>query len=153
MLRTCRAITSLTRLGKPDCSIVVLHHTLTGKEGLKKATGYDRASYGRGSKSLQFWTRGQINVALGSPDDDGKLVIICGKNSNGPAFDPFGIALDPVTMIYEIDPEFDFETWKNEIAGRTNSIVKPTPTAIAALVKDLPMNRKALMELARKTHI
>jgi len=73
MLKTCRTITDLARLGKPDCSIVVLHHTLTGKEGAKKATGYDRASYGRGSKSLQFWTRGQLNVAPGSAENNAKL--------------------------------------------------------------------------------
>ena len=147
MLKTCRAITDLARLGRPNCAIVVLHHTLTGKEGAKKATGYDRASYGRGSKSLQFWTRGQLNVAPGSADNNGKLVISCGKNSNGPEFEPFGVVLDPATMVYEVDPEFDLETWKDELAGKTNSLRKPTPETIATLVKDLPLSRKDLLAL------
>lgn len=147
MLKTCKTIAELARRGKADSAIVVLHHTLTGKDGAKKATGYDRASYGRGSKALHLWTRGQINVAATKSDTNDSLVISCGKNSNGPEFEPFGIKLHPVTMVYEVDPEFDLAAWQNQLKGETNSAIKPTPEAVAAFVKDLPLTRKELVNL------
>lgn len=151
MIETCKAIVDLARRGKPDCSVIVLHHTLTGKAGTKKAVGWDRASYGRGSKALQFWTRGQINIAPACADNNGKLVIACGKNSNGPEFEPFGIKLNPDTMIYEIDPAFDLESWKADLNGDAPTTPKPTPEAIAALVEALPLKRKALIPVVMET--
>ena len=147
MLRTCKALSDIARLGAPDCAVVVLHHALTGREGARKVTGYDRGSYGRGSKALNMWTRGQINVAAVSPENNDQLVIACGKNSNGPPFADFGVRLDPDTMIYEEDPEFDVRAWQAELNGEKNSVTKPTPEAVALLVKDLPLARKALKEL------
>lgn len=147
MRKTCEAISELAKLGNPDVAIIIVHHALTGKAGAQKATGFDRASFGRGSKALQFWTRGQINVAPANENDNTRLVVACGKNSNGPDFQPFGIALNPGTMTYEIDPEFELEKWKMEIGGGSSSDGKATPEGIAALVKDLPLGRKDLTAL------
>ena len=147
MLKTCKTLSDIARLGAADCAVVVLHHSLTGKAGARKATGYERGSYGRGSKALNMWTRGQINVAAVSVGNNDRLVIACGKNSNGLPFEDFGIRLDPDTMIYEEDPEFDVRAWQAELNGETNSVTKPTPEAMAMLVKDLPMARKALKDL------
>ena len=119
----------------------------TGREGARKASGYDRGSYGRGSKALNMWARGQINVATVSEENNERLVIACGKNSNGLPFADFGIRLNPDTMIYEEDPEFDVRAWQAELNGETNSVPKPAPEAVALLVKDLPLARKALKEL------
>ena len=150
MQNTIRTISNLARLGKPETSVVILHHTLTGKEGAKKATGFDRGSYGRGSKALNSWTRGQLNVAPGNPEDNSKLVISCGKNSNGPEFKPFGIVRNPATMIFDVDPEFDLETWQAGFSGEPASPkAKATPDAIAAMVKDLPLKKKALVGLVK----
>lgn len=146
MQKTIQSLTKLARLGKPDCAIVILHHTITGKEGAKKATGFDRTSYGRGSKALQLWTRGQINVAPGGPDDNSHLVISCGKNSNGPEFEPFGIFKNSVTMTFEIDEEFDHAAWIATLRGEATGKAKPTPEAIAQLVANLPLQRKELAE-------
>lgn len=151
MMGTCKMLAELGRVGKTDCAIIVLHHTLTGKAGTKKAVGWDRASCGRNSKALQFWTRGQINVAPASADNNGKLVIGCGKNSNGPEFEPFGIKLNPDTMIYEVDPEFDVEVWKADLDGDAPTTPKPTPEAIAGLVEALPLKRKALAPVVMET--
>jgi hypothetical protein len=147
MFKTCRVMADLARRGNSDCALVVLHHTLTGTAGLKKAVGYDRASYGRGSKALNLWTRGQINVAPVEADNNERLVISCGKSSNGPEFAPFGVKLNPTALVYEKDPEFDLAVWSAKLRGETHSATKPTPEAVAALVKDLPLARKALKEL------
>jgi hypothetical protein len=100
---------------------VTLHHALTGRAGEAKAIGWDRASFGRNSKVLHSWTRGQINVTPGSPDSNDVLVLSCGKCSNGKEFAPFAVRLNPATMIYERDPDFDLAAWETEINGSSKS--------------------------------
>lgn len=117
MRETCMAISKTSREGNPERAIVVLHHALTGKAGAAKATGYDRASFGRNSKVLQAWTRGQINVSAGSEDDNSTLVFSCGKTSNGKEFAPFAARLNPATMIYEVDTSFALDQWKADVSG------------------------------------
>ena len=60
----------------PKRANVVLHHATTGKAGLAKASGIDRASFGRNSKTLHSWARGQINVAPLNPDDNELLAVL-----------------------------------------------------------------------------
>jgi hypothetical protein len=145
MTRTCRRLLELTHLGNPDCAVVVLHHTLTGKKGIAKATGYDRASFGRGSKALQFRTRGQINIAPADPEKNNDLVISCGKNSNGPEFEPFGIRLNLDTMVYELNPDFDHDSWRAEVDG-SSVHRKITNEDVAAFAKELPVPKKDLVK-------
>jgi len=110
-------LTRLSRQGKPDRANVVLHHAITGRAGAAKATGYDRSSFGRNSKVLHSWTRGQVNVSPGSPDNNDQLVISCAKCSNGREFDAFAVRLTD-RMTYEIDHDFDMVAWETEMTGR-----------------------------------
>lgn len=114
MLETCRGLHKLATIGCPNRSIIILHHSLAGKAGMKKAIGMDAGSYGKGSKAFTQWLRGQLNIA--SASDDGKqLLVHCGKNSNGIPFETFGITLNPKTMVYEVDPYFDLYEWKQRV--------------------------------------
>ncbi len=146
MLGTLQDATRLCRIENPETSIIVVHHTLTGREGFKKAVGHDRASYGRGSKALHAWARGQINIAPGDPEDTRKLMIACGKNSNGREFDPFGAILNTDTMLYEIDPAFNIGIWKQQMCGVVEAKHKLTPEDVANYVREMPMSRAALVE-------
>lgn len=122
MRATCLAITQLSaagrdaREGRPPRATIVLHHALTGKAGAARATGIERSSFGRNSKLLQAWTRGQINLAPASAHDNMRLVLSCGKCSNGEEFEPFAIRLNPATMIYEAEPDFDHAAWQRQLA-------------------------------------
>lgn len=117
MRETVRAIATLTKRGNPDRCAIPVHHAITGKLGAAKATGYDRSSFGRNSKVLHSWTRGQINIAPGSPDDNSSLVVSCGKCSNGKEFQTFAIKLNLDTMIYELDDSFDLTQWQSDVTG------------------------------------
>jgi len=141
MRKVCMGLNQVSRNGNEDCSVVVVHHTLTGKEGARKAVGLDRASYGRGSKALHSWTRGQINVAPGSSTDNRMLLISCGKNSNGQEFKPFGIRLNPDTLIYELDEDFSLEQWEARLNGGAEKL---NPTAVAKIVAKGPVLKKDL---------
>lgn len=118
MFATLRAVSSLTKTGNPERVPLVLHHALTGKAGAAKAIGLDRASFSRNSKVLHAWTRGQINVSAGSPDDNNTLILSCGKCSNGREFEPFAVRLNPETFIYEPDSAFDMTAWRAEMTGK-----------------------------------
>jgi hypothetical protein len=136
MAETCRAITRLSRRGNSQRSIVVLHHALTGKTGAAKAVGWERSGFGRNSKVLQAWTRGQINLAPVNPDDNDTLVVTCGKCSNGQEFEPFAIRLNTGTMIYECAPDVDLAAWRQEVTGKK---AKPDlgPDVVCGIVKAL----------------
>jgi hypothetical protein len=116
------ATRNLTRLakvgGRTDRGLLVLHHSLTGKAGAAKATGFDRASFGRNSKVLQGWTRAQVNFAPGSAENNNVLVVASGKNNNFKEFQPYAIELDPMTMSYRVKPDFDFGLWEAAMAGK-----------------------------------
>lgn len=117
---TLLAISRLTKAGNANRCPVILHHALTGKAGAIRATGYDRASFGRNSKVLHSWTRAQINIAPGSPDSNDLLVLSCGKCSNGKEFAPLAIRLDQGTMIYEPAQDFDLSAWQADLTGRAD---------------------------------
>ena len=117
MRATLQTLSRLCRQGKPDRAIVVLHHSLTGKAGASKATGFDRASFARNSKTLHAWTRGQINLAAVDADNNDRLIVACGKCSNGKEFQTFAVRLNPGLMIYEVDPTVDLNQWERTITG------------------------------------
>ena len=150
MRKVCIAINQVARFGKPGCSVVVVHHTLTGREGARKATGWDRGSYGRGSKTLHSWTRGQINIALGSPTDPQLLVVSCGKNSNGQEFKPFGIRLNPETLIYGLEKNFNIRDWEARLNGEDE---RPTAASVAKIVANGPISKKDLASKIMKKFV
>ena len=126
MRETTRTISRLCKKENPERAIVVLHHAITGRSGAAKAIGFDRASFGRNSKVLQAWTRGQMNITPVDPDSNERLVIACGKCSNGKEFVTFAVALNPATMIYEVDQNFDIEVWQADITGKpTGPLMNP----------------------------
>ncbi|MCX6924044.1 MAG: AAA family ATPase [Verrucomicrobia bacterium] len=145
MAATLLTLSRLTRAGNPERVPLVLHHALTGKAGAARATGYDRASFGRNSKVLHSWTRGQLNVAPGSPDSNDTLVLSCGKVSNGKEFSPFAVRLNPDTMIYEPATDFDLAGWQSDVTGKRTQ----APTITPERVRELCKGSMAKKDLAR----
>jgi hypothetical protein len=143
MAETLLTLSRLTKSGNPQRCPVVLHHALTGKAGASRASGYDRSSFGRNSKVLHSWTRGQINVAPGQADSNDTLVLTCGKCSNGKEFSKFAVRLNPETMIYEPDPGFDFDAWEGDLASRRDNEPLMTPARVSELCR-LPTGKGEL---------
>jgi hypothetical protein len=120
MKATVQILTRICRKGNPDRAIVVLHHALTGKGGAAKVTGYDRASFARNSKALHAWARGQINLAAIDEDNNERLIIACGKCSNGREFPAFAVQLNTSNLVYDVDPTVDVKAWESDLAGKPN---------------------------------
>ena len=135
MKNTLQTLSRLCRRGNPQRAIVVLHHSLTGKAGAARVTGYDRASFARNSKTLHAWTRGQINLAPVDADNNDRLIVGCGKCSNGREFSTFAIRLNP-EMIYECDPSVDLSAWESAITGKSEG-PDLSPEMVAGIVAEL----------------
>jgi hypothetical protein len=121
MIATLRELSRIVRIGNPERALVLLHHALTGRSGAAKAFGLERSGFARNSKALLGWTRAQINVIPGSEENNEALVLTCGKNSNGREFSPIAVRLNPETMIYEPDPSFDIDEWRQEVGASTRN--------------------------------
>src|SRR5262249_32961448 len=116
MIATLRELSRLVRLGNPDRALILLHHALTGRAGVAKAFGLERAGFARNSKALLGWTRAQINIIPGLEDSNEVLVLTCGKNSNGKEFPPVAVQRNG-DGVYEVAEDFDIENWRQEIVG------------------------------------
>lgn len=145
MLETLHEITRLAREANPDAAIVIIHHTRTDKKAHLDAVGAGRSNYGRGSKALHGWSRGTLNIAAGSVLDSSRILIACGKNSNGPEFDPLGAVRDPDTLLYQPDPDFDLECWMLQMSDKKGGRNLATPERVAELVSDRSLSRKELV--------
>jgi hypothetical protein len=145
MESTIGALAELANCGRDGCSLIILHHSLTGVEGVKKAHGFNRTAFARDSKLLVAWVRGQINIAPANDENNTQLAVFCGKNSNGPEFETFGIKLNTETMTYDVDPTFDCLAWKGLVAGEAPSAHRPNPKNVALLLKDIQLVKKDLV--------
>jgi len=149
MSATLLTISRICKQGNVNRIPNVLHHALTGRAGAAKATGYDRASFGRNSKVLHAWTRGQINVSSGSPTNNETLVLSCGKCSNGREFETFAVSINPETRIYEPDPNFDINAWESDMSGNTRDPIM-TPDRVRELCSVAGSEKSALVSAIRE---
>lgn len=144
MANCCRKLQELTLKDNAQRALIVVHHSLTGKQGAIKAMGYDRASFGRNSKLLYAWTRAQINLAPGSPDNNDTVVVICAKNNNGKSFDPFAAKLNTQTMLYEVDHLFDLKKWQTGVHGKGGREPTAPPEKVAEILGDRELTKAEL---------
>ncbi len=143
MIATLHTLSRICRRGDPRRSLLVIHHARTGREAAASAVGFDKASFGRNSKALYGYVRGQLNVAPAVPDNS-KLIIACGKSNDGPHFQPFAVKLNE-RLVYEIDPDFDVEAWEEAMQRRTGRPVAITSEQVIDLCRDRPLSKTELV--------
>jgi hypothetical protein len=101
-----------------DAAVVVLAHARTGVKNITEVVGYDGANFGKGSKALYSCARSVFNLAPGNEEESPPVVVACAKNNDGKRPAPFGLLLDPTSMTYEHQPDFDVEAWIAELRER-----------------------------------
>src|SRR5205814_1379616 len=117
MSATCNAIKRVGRAGNVERALIVLTHARTGKAGAMQAFGIERSGFARQSKMFMTAMRAVINVAPGSEENNELLILTCGKANLGKEFPPVAVRLDPNTMIYEPEPDFDIDGWREHLKG------------------------------------
>jgi hypothetical protein len=116
---TLRELTKVCRTHSQDTAIVVLHHARTGRQNIAQAMGFDRANFALGSKALYSGCRCQLNIAPKDPEDGSGIVLVCGKANDFKPFPPVGLNLNEESMCYEVDRDFDAESWLDNVEGKT----------------------------------
>jgi AAA domain-containing protein len=124
---TLRDILRVTKRGNPKRVPLTVHHAVTGKGGVQKVTGWERASFGRNSKVLLMMARAVINIGQARPDDNTVIIIASGKCNNAPEFKPFAAEIDFDTLLYYRDDDFDMQNWQNEITRKGTGTGRTTP--------------------------
>jgi hypothetical protein len=124
---TLRDILRVTKRGNPKRVPLTVHHAVTGKAGVQKVTGWERASFGRNSKVLLMMARAVINIGQARPDDNTVIIIASGKCNNAPEFKPFAAEIDFDTLLYSRDDDFDMQNWQNEIIRKGTGTGRTTP--------------------------
>tara|TARA_R100000808_G_scaffold25089_1_gene61678 strand:- start:7046 stop:7993 length:948 start_codon:yes stop_codon:yes gene_type:complete len=133
MREVTRLISQAIRTGNPDRCALIIHHSLTGKAGAQKASGWDKASYGRNSKNLLNAVRAQWNLTQVDPDDYTQLMLAGGKNNDGALLPEIGVIFNEETGIYEYDPDFDLDEFRASLEGQNQmkAGIKMPPNVIA----------------------
>ena len=58
-----------------------------------------------------------------------------GKNNNFREFAPYAIRLDPDTMTYQIDGDFDMDAWQTEMSGSKKGMAKMGEEEVVAILE------------------
>lgn len=119
VVATLRTLRKIVRKDAPTAAGILIHHARTGAANVSQAgDNYNAGNFGRGAKALYCKVRAEIQLAPGDRDDARKLVLSCGKNSDGPKFAARGIIFDPESCSYSLDPDFDLDTWRADVNGQ-----------------------------------
>jgi len=115
MLATISEMVEIVHAWSAETAGIIIHHAAPGRESAAKADGWDRGRYARGSTALYGSVRAQINIGVGGPDVDDALIIACGKNNNGRMFSKRAVRLDEHSKRYLVDPDFDWDAYKQSM--------------------------------------
>lgn len=131
--QTLRELTKICRRYNPDSAIIIVHHGRTGRQNIAQAVGWDKGNFALGSKALYSGSRSQVNIAPADPNDHSRIVISSGKSNDTKPFDPVGLKLDDVTMLYAVDHAFDLNSWKDDVEGKHSGQSASIKDVIVAL--------------------
>ncbi|MBP6708855.1 MAG: AAA family ATPase [Candidatus Accumulibacter sp.] len=148
MVSTLRALRAIVSKSAPNAASIIVHHSRTGASNVIQAgDNFNAGNFARGAKALYSRVRCEIQLAPADKDDPNRLLLSCGKASNGPKFAPRGILFDPETMSYSIDPDFDLDDWRNNVEGKRTA----TAVSIADLVATVAGTYKPGEDVTTKT--
>jgi hypothetical protein len=133
MLAAVSNCVRLAKRGNASRTPILLHHALPGSSGAVRATGFDRANYGRDSKVLHQLCRSVINITAASDDDNNQLLISCGKCSDGREFEPFVVKRDEETLIYSVDDKANIEEVIEHLKKPNKGRSRMTPEKVREL--------------------
>ncbi len=119
MVRTLRTLRPIVRKEVPKAAALLIHHARTGSANVAQAgDNYSSGNFGRGAKALFSAMRAELQLAPGHRDNANRLVLACGKNSDGPKFPTRGLIFNPEDCSYSVDDAFNLDDWRNDVSGQ-----------------------------------
>jgi hypothetical protein len=140
--RTLKSLRKLHREFAPQAAVIIVHHARSGKANVAQAGNrFEAGSFARGSKALFGKVRCELQLAPGSSSDDGCLVLACGKSNNTESFKPRGIYFNPEDNSYSVDPNFDEQSWRDDVEGKRSGktvSIRHVVLVVSELAKNSP---------------
>ena len=137
LVATLRTLRSVHRTAAPTAAALLIHHARTGAANVAQAgDNFSSGNFGHGAKALYSSIRCELQLAPGDRDNDHKIVLACGKANNCEKFAARGIVFNPDSFSYEIDPEFNLDEWRDDVAGKRRK-QSLTVAQVVGIVADL----------------
>jgi len=139
LIATLRALRGIHHAASPTAAFIVIHHARTGSSNVAQAgDNYSAGNFGRGSKALYSRVRCELQLAPGDRDNSNLMVLACGKANNTEKFKPRGIVFDPDTFTYSVDPSFDLQAWRSDVAGKRGNKTVSVTDVVTAVESQCP---------------
>lgn len=140
VVATLRTLRQVVRKDAPTAAVILIHHARTGANNVAQAgDNFSAGNFGRGAKALYSSVRAEIQLAPGDRDNSNRLVLACGKNSDGPKFAPRGILFNPEDCSYSVNPDFDLEAWRADVSGQRSGKACSIADAVHAVRELAPV--------------
>jgi hypothetical protein len=119
LVTTLQTLRTVLRKAAPNAAGLIIHHARTGASNVAQAgDNFSAGNFGRGAKALYSSIRCELQLAPGDRDNDRKLVLACGKANNCEKFPPRGIVFNSESFSYDLDPDFNLDEWRDDVAGK-----------------------------------
>jgi len=134
MVETLRRLRTIVCKNAQTAAVLVIHHSRTGAANVAQAgSNFDAGNFARGAKALYSRVRCELQLAPADRDNPNRLVLACGKASNGPKFETRGITFDPETFTYSVDPDFSLDAWRDDVANKRRESAVSIADAVEAV--------------------
>jgi hypothetical protein len=144
MLDVARDFGRIVRKDQPKGVPMIIHHAKPGRNAAAGATGFDRGAFAE-TQSAPGWTRAQINLVPYNENNNDKLVVASAKCSNAQEFEPFVIALDKKTMLYECTAD-QLEEFEERVKTGGSQKKFSTDQILKVMSVAVPLPEKQIMK-------
>jgi RecA-family ATPase len=157
VVRTLRTLRAVHRKYAPEAAVAIVHHARTGALNIGQAgDNFNAGNFGRGAKALYSRVRCELQLAPGDRDNPNLIVMACGKANNCEKFKTRGLVFDPDTFAYSVDPTFDVEAWRSDVAGKRGNKTVSVADVVEAVRELCPhpggeVTTKTLVDYAKET--
>lgn len=141
LVATITTLRSITRSSCPKAAILIIHHGRTGSANVAQAgDNFNAGNFGRGAKALYSKVRCELQLAPEDRDNPNRLVLACGKANDTVKFSPRCLVFDEQDFTYAIDPTFDIDAWRDDVAGKRKKTTLSIADVVSAVAEKCPFS-------------
>ena len=115
-------------------AVLLIAHARPGGDAAANAgNNFTSGSLIRGNKAVTNSARVVLGLVAGDAEDSSKLVLVAEKMNDAPKFKPIGLTVDPGTMAYTVDEDFQVDAWRKAASGRKQARKVPLDALVQAV--------------------
>lgn len=140
VIRTIHTLRRLILSSCPKAAVLIIHHARTGAMNVAQAgDNFNAGNFGRGSKSLYSSVRCEMQLSPQDRDNSDRFVLSCGKANDCPKFAARCVVFDPEKFSYSVDPNFDLDAWREDVAGKQRQVLLTISDIVSFIHEKCPL--------------